>query len=70
MPGGIALDSKPVLAAAARCQSSCDGSPQGAQGWLQLLFPDGERVGANGLLGYTIAVKPVSLLSTCMPSHS
>ncbi|DBB11643.1 TPA: hypothetical protein ACH3X3_007026 [Trebouxia sp. C0006] len=54
MPGGIALDSKPVLAAAARCQTSCDGLPQGPQGWLQLPFPDGERVGANGLLGHAI----------------
>ncbi|KAL0023092.1 hypothetical protein WJX77_000674 [Trebouxia sp. C0004] len=54
MPGGIALDSKPVLAAATRCQSSCDGLPQGPQGWLQLPFPDGERVGANGLLGHAI----------------
>ena len=61
MPGGIALDSKPVLAAAARCQNSCDGSPQGPQGWLQLPLPDGECVGANGLLGYITAVKLVCL---------
>ena len=70
MPGGIALDSKPVLAAAARRQTSCDGLPQGPQGWLQLPFPDGERVGANGLLGYIIAVKLVCQLFTCMPSYS
>ncbi|KAL0024570.1 hypothetical protein WJX79_009165 [Trebouxia sp. C0005] len=54
MPGGIALDSKPVLAAADRCQSSCDGAPEGPQGWLQLPFPAGECVGANGLLGHAI----------------
>lgn len=61
MPGGIALDSKPVLAAADRCQSSCDGAPEGPQGWLQLPFPAGECVGANGLLGCIIAVKLVAL---------
>ena len=55
MPGAIAIDSRPMQEAAARCRQACGGTPPlGPQQLLQLPYPAGELLGRNGLLGYVL----------------
>ena len=59
MPGAIAIDSRPMQEAAARCRQACGGKPPvGPQQLLQLPYPAGEQPGQNGLLGYVLLLPP------------